>query len=164
MDQSKQELQFAEWVDQHHLILHKVANAFATPANRDDLMQEMLLSLWRALPTFRGDSKESTFTYRVVHNCALSWVRGEKRRRMRETAAFDQTSTDRSSAGNPRLEQLYECLRELPSRDRSIMTMSLDGLSHAEIGDVIGSKENSISVRIHRIRKQLATAMERKSK
>jgi RNA polymerase sigma factor (sigma-70 family) len=164
VDQTKQESQFAEWVDQHHLILHKVANAFATHANRDDLMQEMLLSLWKALPSFRGDSKESTFTYRVVHNCALTWVRGEKRRRIREATALEETAIVRAPAGNPRLEQLYECIRELPSGDRSIITMSLDGLTHAEIGDLIGSKENAVSVRIHRIRKQLAIAMERKSK
>lgn len=164
MNRSKQESQFAEWLERHRLILLKVANAFATGADRDDLMQEMLLSLWKAMPSFRGDSKESTFTYRVVHNGALTWVRGEKRRRVREASAFDETSTERASTGNPQLTLLYECLRELPSSDRSLMTMSLDGLSHAEIGDVIGSKENAISVRIHRIRKKLATAMERKSK
>ncbi len=155
---------FAEWLDRHHPILRKVANVFASGADREDLMQEMLVSLWKALPGFRGDAKASTFTYRVVHNCALTWVRGENRRRHRETKAVNERPDERN--GNPetssRLELLHECLRELPGVDRSIITMSLDGLAHAEIGDVVGSSENAVSVRIHRIRKQLAATMERK--
>jgi len=129
-------------------------------------MQEMLVCLWKALPAFRCESKESTFTYRVVNNCALTWVRGETRRRDRETKAAEEQSAQAKHAQHrdSQLELLYECIRELPAVDRSIITMSLDGLVHAEIGDIVGSTENAISVRIHRIRKQLAEAIERKGK
>ena len=130
-------------------------------------MQEMLVCLWKALPAFRGDSKESTFTYRVVTNCALTWVRGEARRRERETKAVEEhkcQSRQLSPGTDGRIEKLYECIRELPEMDRAVITMSLDGFCHAEIGEAIGSKENAVSVRIHRIRKQLVEAMGRKSK
>jgi RNA polymerase sigma-70 factor (ECF subfamily) len=164
VERTNQETQFAEWLDRHHPILRKVATVFATGADREDLMQEMMVSLWKALPGFRGDAKESTFIDRVAHNCALTWVRGENRRRHRETTAAEEHISQVGGAPpiDSRLELLYECLRELPAVDRSLITMSLDGLSHAEIGDIVGSTENAVSVRIHRLRKQLATAMERK--
>lgn len=166
MDRTEQESQFTEWHAKHHLILHKVANTFASGADREDLVQEMLIGLWKALPTFRGDAKESTFTYRVVTNCALTWMRGQARRRKRESKAFQQNAlaAEISGHGDERLELLYESIRLLPAIDRSIITMALDGLSHAEIGEVIGSRENTISVRIHRIRKQLIESIERKKK
>lgn len=139
MDHTNQDIQFAEWLEKHRLILHKVANAFATGADRDDLMQEMCVSLWKALPAFRGDSRESTFTYRVVHNCALTWVRGQSRRRDRENKAHEEHARQTGGPGhdNTRLELLYECIRDLPAVDRSIITMSLDGLSHAEIALIV---------------------------
>jgi RNA polymerase sigma factor (sigma-70 family) len=145
-------------------MLRKVANVFATGSDRDDLMQKMLGALWKAMPGFRGDAKASTFIYRVVHNCALTWVRGENRRRHRESTASEEhvSRAGTTPQTDARVELLHECLRELRGIDRSIVTMSLDGLGHAEIGDVIGSSENAVSVRIRRIRKQLATAMERK--
>ena len=141
-------------------------NAFASGTDQDDLMQEMMICLWKALPVFRGDSKESTFTYRVVNNCALTWIRGQNRRRARETKAFKEPTfqTETEEPKNWRLELLYECIRELPSVDRSIITMSLDGLNHSEIGEVLGSSGNAVAVRIHRIRKQLSETIERKGK
>jgi len=164
VERSEQEQRFGEWLGKHRPMLHKVVNTFANDADRDDLMQEMLLSLWKAFPSFRGESRESSFAYRVVHNCALTWIRSQSRRRDRESRAFEEQTlrTDNSATTNTRLELLYECIRELPAVDRSIITMSLDGLSHGEIGDVVGSKENAISVRIHRIRKQLTKSFERK--
>lgn len=156
---------FADWLAKHHRILHKVANSFAVGQDRDDLMQEMLVSLWRAIPSFRGEASASTFAYRVVHHCALTWIRGETRRlRKHSAAARDLLAANAEDASSDsRLELLYECIRELPAIDRSVITMALDGLSHAQIGDIIGSRENTISVRIHRIRKQLASAIQKKS-
>ncbi|WP_193213644.1 sigma-70 family RNA polymerase sigma factor [Luteolibacter marinus] len=166
MDSSDRENEFAGRLREHQAILHKVASSFAAPADRDDLIQLMMLGLWKAMPHFRGDAKSSTFIYRVVHNCALTWVRGERRRRFREagTTTDQQQEPSATSPPDPRLEILYECIRELPPIDRSVITMSLDGLSHAEIGEVIGTTENAVAVRLHRVRKQLAETMKGKMK
>ena len=64
---------------------------------------------------------------------------------------------------DPRLSLLFECLKTFPEIERSIMTLSLDGLSHDEIGTIIGLKENAVSVRIHRIRQKLETKMQQRS-
>src|ERR1044072_419094 len=80
---------FDAWLREHAAILHHVANGFASGADRHDLMQELMLALWRAVPAFRAESRASTFIFRVTHNAALTWKRAEKGYRRRVDALQD---------------------------------------------------------------------------
>src|SRR6187397_1506463 len=72
---------FKRWLTQHTGLVFKVARTFApSEADRDDLVQDILLQLWRSLPRFEGKAKESTWIYRVALHTALAWHRGEKKR------------------------------------------------------------------------------------
>src|SRR4051812_24390964 len=74
------EVLFKRWLEQHSGLVFKVANAFApSGADRADLVQEILLQLWRSLPRFEGKAKESTWIYRVALNTALAWHRGQNK-------------------------------------------------------------------------------------
>jgi RNA polymerase sigma factor (sigma-70 family) len=69
---------FKRWLEQHTGLVFKVARTFApSDADRDDLVQEILLQLWRSLPRFEGRAKESTWIYRVALNTALARHHGE---------------------------------------------------------------------------------------
>src|SRR4051794_19606489 len=71
---------FAEAMKDHLGIFLKTAYAFAEPADRDDLVQEMLLAVWQALPAFdERRCKLSTFLYRVANNRAQNWNRSKRR-------------------------------------------------------------------------------------
>ena len=83
MNSRKQQAIFDGWLREHAAILHHVANGFATGADRHDLMQELMLALWRAVPAFRAASLASTFIFRVTHNAALTWMRAERSYRRR---------------------------------------------------------------------------------
>src|SRR4051812_28489565 len=74
---------FADWLAPHLPMLHRTARAFAEPSDQNDLLQEMSLALWKARPRFRDESAAGTFVHRVAHNAALTWRRGENRRRLR---------------------------------------------------------------------------------
>ena len=75
---------FDDWIATHGGIVVRTARAFASGADRDDLEQEILLAIWRAVPAFRGGSSVATFLYRVAHNAALTWRRAERGRSARE--------------------------------------------------------------------------------
>ena len=77
---------FADWLAPHLPMLHRTARAFAQPADQHDLLQEMTVALWKARPRFRAESATGTFVHRVAHNAALTWRRGENRRRLRGVA------------------------------------------------------------------------------
>src|SRR5262249_17858956 len=148
------EARFDEVTTQHMGILLKTAGAFAAPADRGDLVQEMLLTIWQALPSFDGRCKLSTFVYRVAHNRALNWARSV-RRYARKLAAFENEPSMASEPGargeqTEQREWLYATIHELPPLDRTVVLLHLDRLSHQEIGEITGLSANHIGVRMHR--------------
>lgn len=140
-------------------VLHRIARAFATGADRQDLLQELLLSLWRAAPAFRGESAETTFIYRVAHNRALTWRRGESQRRKRQ-ADYERLYVEEGAAEDPLLNRLYDAIRQLPPLDRSLTLLSLEGQSYAEIAAIHGLSESNVGARLTRARTKLAQLME----
>jgi RNA polymerase sigma factor (sigma-70 family) len=129
------------------------------PALREDLVQEILLALFRALPTWRRECSERTFVYRVAHNRALSHL---ARRRL----AFDDLDRAASvpdpaplpeaiAAAGQQHEALLAALRRLPVAQRQLLTLALDDLTPREIADVLGITENNVAVRLTRARAAL---------
>ena len=153
------EERFQAWVSEHIGVLHRVARAFAVGADRHDLLQEMLIAVWRAAPAFRGDSAPSTFIFRVAHNRALTWRRGEVRRRRRDEN-YQRLHVEDVSGEDPLLERLYEAIRQLEPLDRSLVLLSLEGQSYAEIAALHGLSEANIGARLSRARQKLTQLTE----
>ena len=164
MNTHEQEAIFRRWLDAHvGLMLKIVRGCAATPADQDDLFQDVLLQLWSSIPVFRGDAKETTWIYRVAFNTALAWRRGERRRRIgQETLVkYDPAPTSHPGHADALSEpemvaQLYTAIRELPKLDASLALMHLDGLSYQEMAEVLGISVNHVGVKLNRIRRQLA--------
>jgi RNA polymerase sigma factor (sigma-70 family) len=156
---------FEAWLAQHAAVLHHVANGFAEGADRHDLMQELLLAMWRAVPAFRQSAQPSTFIFRVAHNAALTWKRTQRNYQKRidgfETlvvsdAAIESIAHERE---HERLELIYARIRELPPVDRSLILLHLDGLSYAEMATIHGLTESNVGARLTRLKQKLADAM-----
>ncbi|ADG09125.1 RNA polymerase sigma factor [Caulobacter segnis] len=153
---------FADWLAPHLSMLYRTARAFADPADHSDLLQEMILALWKARPRFRAESATGTFAHRVAHNAALTWRRGEARRRLRGVA-IEAELVKREAGTDPQgelLERLYAAIRQLPPVDRSLILLSLDGLSYAEIARLHGLSETNVGARLTRIRQRVASLVE----
>lgn len=163
MDAADRDKRFASWMHDHVAIVHHLVQAFSTGADRSDLLQEIMLALWRAAPAFHGDSKPSTFVYRVAHNAALVWHRTERKHRRRLAIAGDvawmsQPDAGRSRSDTPaRLEAVYAAMRTLPALDRSLLLLSLDGIGYREIAELHGMSESNVGARLTRARQRLTT-------
>jgi RNA polymerase sigma factor (sigma-70 family) len=157
-----QEQRFAEWVREHAAILHHVARAFAVGSDRHDLMQELLLTLWRAAPGFRGEARVSTFIYRVAHNAALAWFRKERSARAEALDAVTAANLPASEVPTEdgRLELLYAAIRQLTPLDRSMILLHLDERPYEEIAEIHGLSVNNVGVRLNRIRHKLAERLQ----
>ena len=144
-------------------IFLKTAHGFTTDAaDRDDLVQEMLISAWQALPSYDSSAcKLSTFLYRVAHNRALNWQRSRSRyhKKIQRFADYPHLALDASDAmaREQQLEQLYALIRRLPPLDRTLIMLQLDQLSQHEIAEVTGLTESNVGVRLHRIKQSLST-------
>ena len=104
MSAGEQEAHFRRWLRDHVGVMLRVVRACAE--TQHDLLQDVLVNLWSSIPNFRGDSKETTWIYRVAFNTALVWQRGERRRQkhlamfLNEVAATTQSSPDSERSAN----------------------------------------------------------------
>lgn len=157
---------FERVVQAHGAALRRVAAAWERdPVAQEDLFQEILLALWRALPRFRGDASERTFVFRVAMNRALSHrFRRPPRAEPLDTAAHVADPSKTPEAEAAELQEralLVAAVQSLPSAMRQILTLSLEGLSGAEIADVLGIRENNVHVRLSRARRALQEALQK---
>jgi RNA polymerase sigma-70 factor (ECF subfamily) len=128
----------------------------------DDLLQEIAMALWTALPRFRGDSSERTWLYRVAHNTAISF-RANRRRRI----SHEQPAVEWKSNSNPETDamaheqsrQLWVAVQQLPLSDRQITVLYLEGMTAAEIEAVTGLSSGNVATRLTRIRQRLAARL-----
>ena len=75
------ENEFVILVQKHQNLIHKICRLYTrSDAEHKDLFQEITIQLWKAYPKFRGDSKFSTWMYRVGLNTAITLYRKSKRR------------------------------------------------------------------------------------
>ncbi len=150
---------FAAWLAPHLPMLHRTARAFAEAPDQHDLMQELTVALWKARPRFREESSAGTFAHRVAHNAALTWRRGESRRRLRGVS-IEAELLVRDAGSDPQealLERLYAAIRTLAPVERSLVLLSLDGVGYAEIARLHGLSESNVGARLTRLRQRLST-------
>jgi RNA polymerase sigma factor (sigma-70 family) len=156
---------FEQWLGTYSAVLHHVANGFAEGADRRDLMQELLLAVWKAVPMFRSGAKPSTFIYRVAHNAALTWKRTQRNylgrvERFETLAAPTERDAEvKSARERETLELLYAQIRALPPVERSLILLYLDGVSYAEMAEIHGLSESNVGVRLTRLKQKLSDAM-----
>ena len=156
--QTKIAATFSEWLEQCGGIPIKIARSFlANPEDQRDLLQEMYLQLWRSIESFAGQSKPSTWIYRVCLNVAMTWQRSEKRRHrfLRSPDLPDLFAQPERFANAPLLDALYAAIRELRPADRALILLYLEDRSYREIGEIIGISESNTGVRLQRIKREL---------
>jgi RNA polymerase sigma-70 factor (ECF subfamily) len=148
--------QFLTLLDQHRRILFKIANLYGrSPADREDLVQEIILQLWRSFTRYDERYRFSTWMYRIALNVAISFCR--KERRPRTGALTDVLQVAAPEAPGPQgdlllLEDLIARLNEL---DRALVMLYLDGNRYDTIAEILGISETNVGTRLGRIKERL---------
>jgi RNA polymerase sigma-70 factor (ECF subfamily) len=134
-----------------------IARAYAG-RDQEDLFQEILLQVWRALATFRQESALSTWSYRVALNTAMSWRRSHqtRHRRLPARTGYSPALVAASSRDVDSSELFDRVLAELTPADKAILLLFLDDVGYDEMALVLGATPGALRVRMHRIKKRLA--------
>ena len=104
-----------------------------------DYAQEAWIRAIRALPTFRGDARFSTWLHRIAVNSALQAVRKAKTRRMRDSLAPEVISVAPLGGDVLLRRRLEEALEVLPDGMRKVLILhDVEGYTHEEIGEALG--------------------------
>ena len=127
--------------------------------DKEDLFQDIVLQLWRAYGSFKGDSKVSTWIYRIALNNAITRLRKKTKRETfaeLNDAAFEIVATDNREE-NEKVLQMYEAIKRLSEIERAITMLYMDDYSYKEIAEVIGLSESNIGFNLNKIRTKLRT-------
>lgn len=159
-EEEKKENEFIRLVDESQGIIHKVCRMYCDDeTHREDLFQEIILQLWKSYPSFKGESKFSSWMYRVALNVALQDFRKEKKRKFLFLESFEfkePASIPKNEYKDERIEALYKAISNLDKIERAIMLLHLDEVANEEIAEIVGITQNYVRVRMSRIRTKLA--------
>ncbi len=161
------EQQFNRVLREHGGAISRLAYGYEAVASvREELVQEIVLAIWQALAHFRGECSERTFVFRIAHNRGLThvWRRKPLHQPLEELEESDEPVDPRPhpeehAARTDQRERLMTAIQSLAVTHRQMIVLMLEGLSHAEIAEVVGITENNVAVRLNRARKALKDAM-----
>lgn len=122
----------------------------------DDLLQEILLQIWRSLPSLREESYVDTWCYRIALNTAISWMRSADRQKSISTDSVGTELIAGTADGHDTCELLHRFLETLSETDRAIVLMYLDDLGSSQMAEILGMTDGAVRVRIHRIKQKLS--------
>ncbi|SDR71946.1 RNA polymerase sigma-70 factor, ECF subfamily [Gillisia sp. Hel1_33_143] len=147
-------------------IIIKICRAYTdTEEDFQDYYQEVCLQLWKSRENFKGDSKWSTWVYRISLNVSLSLLKKDKKVNKKSVELKDLatvTPNDLNPFNDESLKLLYIAIKKLSELDRAIILLYLEENSYQEIAEIIGLSPNNIGVKITRIKKKLKTLLDGK--
>lgn len=160
MRKSKLKKKFISKLEKNKGIIYKIGNSYCGDSEaRKDLIQEIILQLWKSYDKYDENFKWSTWMYRIALNTAISYLRKEKLRS--DTSAeldedflyFDEGSD--FSEQSEEVVLLYEFIGKLKSIDKAIMMLYLEEKSYKEIAEILGISKTNVSTKINRIKEKL---------
>jgi len=152
-------LDIATVLREHGPMLARIAASYEPErARRDDLLQEISVAVWKALPAWRGDASLRSFAAKVAHNRAIDHLAREKRAmgdELDDELPDPGASPLQHAQAHQRRDDLVAAVRRLPLGQRQVVVLALEGFSQNEIGQSLGLEDNTVAQRLSRARRQL---------
>lgn len=162
MESSEIKRQFEAHIREYEMLLHKVCRMYAyTDADHEDLFQDIIVQLWQAYTRFKGESKFSTWLYRVAINTAIS----QKRKEKDLVTSYDPTNLpahhieeeSRKAEEELQFQQLYKAIAQLNQVEKAIIMLYMEERSYEEMEEIMGISEGTLRVKMNRIKEKLRT-------
>lgn len=150
---------FVKQLSENQNIVHKICRLYTHNQDaHNDLFQEISIQLWKAFPNFRGESKFSTWAYRVALNTAITMYR--KSTKSIQTSDYENfsyyiKSEDYDDEVEEQLKLLYKSLQMLNDIDKALVFLYLEDKDYTEISQTLGISEVNARVKMNRIKTKL---------
>lgn len=140
-------------------MIHKVCHVYCHhPADREDLFQEIVVQLWKAWPGFRGESRFTTWLYRIALNTAISGLRKNRAPTIyMEPGLLPEQLKDDSEHPDKeeKIGRLYAAIRQLSELDRAMVMLYLEEKSYEEMEEILGINQSNLRVKMNRAKEKL---------
>ena len=153
------EAEFLRQIESNKGILFKICRLYQDGAeDRDDLLQEMTLQLWLAYDSFKGESKFSSWIYRVALNTAIAFFKKQKRRPDDQGLPYDfDRAEELSKAGEEeeKLAMFYKAVHQLNKIEKALIYLYMEDQSYEEIATHLGITPLNARVKMNRVKSKL---------
>ena len=162
------EQQFLDLIQGNRPRILKVCRVYAwNVTDQDDLYQEILFQIWRALPGLKESTHANTWLYRIALNTSISFVR-RRTARGGQALLLDhgqltrqiESGQTRDDGAEERLARLYDAIAQLNELEKALVTLFLEDFPYDEMAEVLGISASHVGVLLHRAKKKLLTLMQ----
>lgn len=160
MEESRKKEEFLSLITEHQDLIRKVAAMYyKNRADQEDAFQEILVNLWKAYPTFRGESKITTWMYRVALNTVISGFRKASNRVQRNRSdvniSDELIKPERDQVSNEDIDVLYQSIERLTDIEKAVIMLYMEEKTYEDIAEIMGMTRTNVGVKINRIKKKL---------
>jgi RNA polymerase sigma-70 factor (ECF subfamily) len=159
--------ELTDLIRRHAGLIQKIAFAYCRDAaDREEVVQEVAVQLWRSRARYDRRFKETTWIYRIALNVAISFHRRERRHKQRRLPieAAVTIAAAAEAAPSEEVEVLLRCIDELGALDRALVLLYLDGNDHASTAEVLGISVSNVGTKLARIKDKLRAALARRAR
>jgi len=156
---------FTELIAKHQNIIHKICNVYRdTEDDRKDLFQEVVYQIWKSYDSFSGQSKITTWIYRIALNTAIAPFRQAKHKMRKNQVDLEATLNlaDESAAPyrNEDTQMLYLAVNRLNEVEKALTVLYLEEYSYKEIAEIMGISVTNVGVKLNRVKNKLRQIFE----
>lgn len=158
--EQKEEARFRQLMQEHGPMIARFAAGFERDRHlRDELVQEIMLAVWQALPGFRGEASLKTYLLGIAHRRCASHVMKAAARPPHDELSdewIDPRAGPETVAGNgQQRRRLLSAVRELPYGQRQLVLLAFEGVTLEDMAALLGISKNNVSVRLTRAKAAL---------
>ena len=151
---------FSEILAKNKDKLYRICTLYSDQEEANDLFQEVLLNIWKSLPSFENKSSVNTWVFRIAVNVCLRFKYSIDRKKkmfvkLNGISLLNVSDSTSNYSQDPSYTELYNCIKSLEDLDKSIVLLYLEELPYKEIASVTGLSENHVAVKIKRIKEKL---------
>lgn len=157
METKNLENDFLELISEQKRTIYKVCYVYAKDQDDlNDLFQEVVLNLWKGFPRYRGDSKLSTWVYRIAMNTCITFLRRSSTRPSTIPITADVAGSLIEEEGKTgQLQELYRLINQLGKLERALILLWLEQRSYQEMADILGISKGNVAVKLTRVKDKL---------
>jgi RNA polymerase sigma-70 factor, ECF subfamily len=159
MNKNAREDLFLNILEKNIGIILKISRAYTNSVeDKEDLVNDITLELWKSFDRFKGESRISTWIYRVAINTSMNFNRKKKSDRLYfppDVKQFEDLIWITEPPESSHSEILYQSIDKLNQLNKAIILLYLDGNSHEEISEITGISKTNVGTRIGRIKEQI---------
>lgn len=132
----------------------------------NDLLQDIFLKIWIAMPTFRGDSQPYTWLYRIATNETLNRLRKLRRENVISLDSVSELLSSRIDEdpyfnGNAIQRRLHKAIQKLPEKQRLVFNLRyFDEMKYEDIAEITGTSTGALKASYHYAYTKIKEALE----